>query len=151
MHDKGFMESPRRPDLRVEETLGEVRRSRAWTRAAEVGAVPVLRSVACAFAEDSGVQEPALGALRLALSEAITNGVQHGYREPGASGAVTVAVDVHDDWLRVVVYDEGSGFAPRLDSPGLGVGLPILAEVTDTLEIVRGDPVGTEVRMTFRR
>ena len=46
--------------------------------------------------------------------------------------------------------DDGCGMTPRLDSPGLGVGLPFIAHTTDTLEIEPGDSGGTRLRMSFR-
>jgi serine/threonine-protein kinase RsbW len=48
-----------------------------------------------------------------------------------------------------VIADEGDGLAPRTDSPGLGLGLPIMAHVTERFEIVSG-PDGTEVHLAFR-
>ena len=39
---------------------------------------------------------------------------------------------------------------PRLDSPGLGVGLPLIADTTDTLDIDNSPRGGTVLRMTFR-
>jgi len=49
----------------------------------------------------------------------------------------------------VTVRDHGSGMAPRVDSPGLGVGLPVMAAIADALEIDTPDGAGTIVRMTF--
>ena len=57
---------------------------------------------------------------------------------------------VRDDEIRVVVSDDGLGMLPRLDSPGLGVGLPFIAETTDSLDIVSGEGGGTVLRMSFR-
>jgi hypothetical protein len=39
--------------------------------------------------------------------------------------------------------------APRVDSPGLGVGLPVMAAIADALEIDTPEGAGTVVRMTF--
>ena len=39
------------------------------------------------------------------------------------------------DSLLVEVSDDGCGMMPRLDSPGLGVGLPFIADTADTLDI----------------
>ena len=45
--------------------------------------------------------------------------------------------------LVVDVRDNGRGMVPRLDSPGLGLGLPLIAQLTDVLEILdRGDRPG---------
>ncbi len=47
--------------------------------------------------------------------------------------------------------DTGSGMAPRPDSPGLGLGLPVIAHATDSYDIEQpGDaPGGTSIRMHF--
>jgi hypothetical protein len=37
---------------------------------------------------------------------------------------------------------------PRTDSPGLGLGLSVMATVTDRIEILEADP-GTQVRLAF--
>ena len=39
---------------------------------------------------------------------------------------------------------------PRPDSPGLGLGLPLIATLTESLELGTGEDDATEVRMTFR-
>ena len=51
--------------------------------------------------------------------------------------------------LRVSVADEGSGFQPLRDSPGLGLGLAIIAQLTDSLELLQGDGGGIRVVMRF--
>jgi serine/threonine-protein kinase RsbW/stage II sporulation protein AB (anti-sigma F factor) len=86
--------------------------------------------------------------VKLALSEAVTNAVQHAYvaRPPGP---VRVAAWLREDCLIVEVCDDGSGMMPRLDSPGLGVGLPFIADTADTLEILTSPRGGTRLRMTF--
>ena len=37
---------------------------------------------------------------------------------------------------------------PRADSPGLGLGLPLMAHLADAVDIVRTSP-GTEIHLTF--
>jgi serine/threonine-protein kinase RsbW/stage II sporulation protein AB (anti-sigma F factor) len=49
----------------------------------------------------------------------------------------------------VTVRDHGAGLTPRVDSPGLGVGLPVMAAIADALEIDTPAGAGTIVRMTF--
>jgi serine/threonine-protein kinase RsbW/stage II sporulation protein AB (anti-sigma F factor) len=39
---------------------------------------------------------------------------------------------------------------PRPDSPGLGLGLPLIATLAETLELGRSPDDRTEVRMTFK-
>ena len=55
-----------------------------------------------------------------------------------------------DGRLTVVVADEGRGMLPRPDSPGLGLGLPLIATLAESLELGTGADDETEVRMTFR-
>jgi len=61
-----------------------------------------------------------------------------------------IAASVVDTRLLVAVRDEGRGMLPRPDSPGLGLGLPLIATLTETLELGRSPDDRTEIRMTFR-
>jgi serine/threonine-protein kinase RsbW len=47
-----------------------------------------------------------------------------------------------------VIADTGRGLAPRSDSPGLGLGLPLMAHLADTIDVVSQVP-GTEIHLTF--
>ena len=92
-----------------------------------------------------------LAAVELAVSEAVAKAVVHAYRdrEPGEPpGRVSVTVAVEPTDVRVVVADDGVGMIPRDDSPGLGIGLRLIAELCDELLIVEGD-AGTRVHMRF--
>ncbi len=112
--------------------------------------VPTLRSAVAEFARAAGVRDPQVDAVKLAVSEAVTNAVMHAYVEADEPGEVRVRGCLREDRVIVVVSDDGIGMMPRLDSPGLGVGLPFIAENADTLDIGRTDAGGTELRMTFR-
>ena len=87
-------------------------------------------------------------AARLAVSEAVSNVVVHSYRDTGP-GAFTVSVEWTGDELRVTVRDEGCGMAPRMDSPGAGLGLPLIASLTERFSVTAPPGGGTEVCMTF--
>ena len=84
----------------------------------------------------------------LATSEAVTNVVLHAYPAPDASGSIEVVAAVVPDEVWVIVADRGAGMTPRTASPGLGLGLAIIAQVADELELLRRD-VGLELRMRF--
>jgi serine/threonine-protein kinase RsbW len=119
---------------------------RSWPASAEhVGAA---RRVVSAAARQAGADDPVLDAVRLAVSEAVSNAVVHGYRGT-ASGAFTVAVEWEPDELRVAVRDEGCGMQPRADSPGAGLGLPLIASLAETFSVTAPPDGGTEVCMTF--
>ena len=94
---------------------------------------------------------PELGnAIRLAVGEALTNVVMHAYVgiEPGRM-TVEAWVDDHEH-LVVRVFDEGHGLIPRTDSPGLGLGLGLMAQLSDDFRIANreGTP-GTTVSLRF--
>ena len=90
-----------------------------------------------------------LEALRLAVGEACTNVVVHAYRDQDAPGSVHVRAIAGDNGLVVEVSDDGCGPSPRGDSPGLGLGLPLMAQLSRELEITGREPRGTKVRMVF--
>lgn len=107
----------------------------------------MARSALRAFLLARGVDPPAFSDVLLALSEVVTNAVVHGYRE--ATGEVAIAADHRGDTLLLSVADEGTGMAPRHDSPGLGLGLPLVTRVAEQVEIEAPDGGGTHVTMSF--
>jgi anti-sigma regulatory factor (Ser/Thr protein kinase) len=111
--------------------------------------VPALRGAIAEFVIAAGVREPLLTSVKLAVSEAVTNAVLHAYVGAVRPGAVRVAAWLEKDSLLVEVSDDGGGMMPRLDSPGLGVGLPFIADTADTLDISSSPRGGAHLRMTF--
>ena len=110
--------------------------------------VAIVRHVLGGVGDALGVDPEVLADLRLAVSEACANVVVHAY--PGEEeGLLDLLVDARDGGVEVIVRDQGGGMAPRADSPGLGVGLPLMASLALTLELTNGPNGGTEVRMTF--
>ena len=96
----------------------------------------------------AGAQEAVREAARLAVSEAVSNVVVHSYRDTG-DGAFTLSVEWSGDELRVTVRDQGCGMAPRMDSPGAGLGLPLIASLAESFSVTAPPGGGTEVCMTF--
>jgi serine/threonine-protein kinase RsbW len=112
--------------------------------------VPVARSVLTRFAEREGASQAVRSALALAVTEVCTNVVTHAYADRDAPGELEVRACVAEAVLVVQVADEGRGMVPRVDSPGLGLGLPLIAEMTDVFEILaRPDRRGVVLRMHF--
>jgi serine/threonine-protein kinase RsbW len=109
--------------------------------------VAVVRHALGGFGDALDVPDQALADIKLAVTEACTNVVVHAY--PDGEGPLGVSAWVRDEQLTVVVHDEGRGMLPRPDSPGLGLGLPLIATLADTLELGSGNGERTEVRMTF--
>jgi len=125
--------------------------SASWTAPASAASVAELRQAVVDFAYEHGVPEPCLSDIRLAVSEAVSNAVVHAFRGR-ADGTVAASVTIGaSEWVEVRVTDDGSGMAPRNDSPGLGLGLPLIRHLTDQFEH-RQPPgrVGTELWMRFR-
>ena len=81
----------------------------------------------------------------------MTNAVIHAFRDRRFAGIVTVRVAIHTDELIVIVSDDGIGFAPRSDSPGLGLGIPTIAAMTTSMSIAAAADGGTEICMAFAR
>lgn len=113
-------------------------------------AVARLRTDVVKHARDLGVDREVCEALRLAVSEALTNIVVHAYvdREPGDM-ILEAWRDEHDQ-LAVLISDEGSGLVPRASSPGLGLGIGIMAQMADGFGISnREGAPGTIVSLRF--
>jgi anti-sigma regulatory factor (Ser/Thr protein kinase) len=110
--------------------------------------VAVVRHAFGGLAEALAVDDQTLADIKLAVTEACTNVVIHAY-EPDENGALEVDATIRDRRLRVVIRDRGRGIVPRPDSPGLGLGLPLIATLAETLELGKDEDDNTEVRMTF--
>jgi serine/threonine-protein kinase RsbW/stage II sporulation protein AB (anti-sigma F factor) len=115
---------------------------------AEPASVPALRGDVAAFVRAAGIGDPLLSAVKLAVSEAVTNAVVHAY-VGSRPGPVHVVAWFEQDCLLVEVSDDGGGMMPRLDSPGLGIGLPFIADTADSLDITSSSHGGAQLRMRF--
>jgi serine/threonine-protein kinase RsbW/stage II sporulation protein AB (anti-sigma F factor) len=125
--------------------------SSTWTAPATPESVPALRARAMSYAHEQRVAEPPIGDLKLALCEAISNAVVHAFRNQ-APGTITVsvAVDPSANEVKAVVIDDGCGMRPNPDSPGLGLGMPLIGALADSMEVRLPETGhGTEVCMTF--
>jgi anti-sigma regulatory factor (Ser/Thr protein kinase) len=110
--------------------------------------VGVVRHVLGGIAEALALDGELLEDIRLAVSEACANAVVHAYSD-ATGGLMDVDVTADPGTLLVSVRDHGSGMAPRTDSPGLGVGLPLIASLAESMELLTPPGGGTEVRMRF--
>jgi serine/threonine-protein kinase RsbW len=112
--------------------------------------IGALRASVVGYAHDRGASRQECEHIALAVSEALSNSVLHAYVGRPEPGPVTVEVWSDERAIIVVVTDEGSGMVPRLDSPGLGIGLPLIAQMSDHLDIEdRDGQPGVRLRMTF--
>jgi len=111
--------------------------------------VGAVRSALVAFAHGHGIAERIVDAVALAASEAATNVVLHAYAAAGAEGSIEVTAALAGTELWVIVTDAGSGLQPHRESPGLGLGLAIIARVADGVDLIELASGGLEVRMRF--
>ncbi|UGS36781.1 ATP-binding protein [Capillimicrobium parvum] len=98
-------------------------------------------------------QNRMIGDIAQAVSEACNNAVVHAYRTGDRSPdrkAFRVVAERNGTAVSVTVSDDGDGMAPRSDSPGLGLGLPLIVTLSDDVEISPPSlGTGTVVAMRF--
>jgi len=119
----------------------------AWPAVA--ASVSQARRAVVDHATTLGATAAALAAIELAVSEAVTNAVQHAYAGAREPGHVKVSAAPADGALVVIVADEGNGMRPRPDSPGLGLGLPLISQMTQSFEVHQPPRGGTLLSMRF--
>jgi anti-sigma regulatory factor (Ser/Thr protein kinase) len=85
----------------------------------------------------------------LAVSEAITNAVIHGYRGD-QKGVVEVEAQADSGGLTIMVTDRGVGMSPNREGAGLGLGVPLMVRFADTVTFDAVADGGTRVTMRFK-
>lgn len=120
--------------------------------AATAASVGEARRAVGAYCAEHGAERGLTDRVLLSVSEAVTNALVHAYRdfdEP-ARGRIELEARRSVAALVVIVRDFGCGMRPRLDSPGLGLGLPLIAAATSSLQIhTRPGGGRTEISMEF--
>jgi anti-sigma regulatory factor (Ser/Thr protein kinase) len=115
--------------------------------------IGTVRRAMAEFAAAAGAGTATLAEVRLAVSEAVTNAVRHAYGDGARPGEIRATARVQGSGaarrLVLTISDDGPGVRPRTDSPGLGLGLPLISQMTDSVDIVNDEP-GATIRMGFR-
>lgn len=110
--------------------------------------IPLARGAVVDFGRAAGLAGEPLDRLRLAVTEAVTNAVLHGFETD--AGHVQVTAALADDELWLLVADDGCGFLhATAGARGLGWGLALIADACEDFEIVERAGGGTELRMRF--
>lgn len=109
--------------------------------------VAVVRHAMGGIGDVLNVDDQILSDIKLAVTEACTNVVVHAY--PDGEGSMGLRASLSPEQVAIVIHDRGRGIVPRADSPGLGLGLPLIATLAESLELGTGADEETEVRMTF--
>jgi serine/threonine-protein kinase RsbW len=112
--------------------------------------VIVVRQAIAGLAEALGVGPQRIADLKTVVSEACNNVVLHAYYE-GKPGPLCVIAEPGDDELVLRVADEGHGFRPRPHEgeASLGLGLPLIAALSDTFEISSASGKGSQTTIHF--
>jgi serine/threonine-protein kinase RsbW len=113
--------------------------------------VGVVRQALAGVADALDFDASVLADMKMAVTEACTNVVVHAYDDAG-DGMLEVEMLAGEDGLTIVVRDHGAGIQPRparSGAPALGLGLPLIAALSDAFELRGSAGMGTEVRMTF--
>lgn len=123
--------------------------ARTFTFEAVAESIGQARHALASLAASSGACEEDVERVRLAVSEAVSNSVIHGYGME-RHGTVTLTAKVLGDELSVVVADQGCGFGRARASEGLGLGLAVITQLCDSLNVITGSSGGTYLEMRFR-
>jgi anti-sigma regulatory factor (Ser/Thr protein kinase)/PAS domain-containing protein len=120
----------------------------AWTLPAEPGSVSAIRNGMRDFAAAHGAPARVVADIALAVSELVTNAIMHGFvdRPPGT---IRAEASAGLEELVIVVSDDGRGMQPRSDSPGLGLGLPLIGQLATTVDLRQSAGGGAELCVTF--
>ena len=101
--------------------------------------ITLVRLALSGLARLRPLDEETLGDLKLAVTEACSNSVRHGYGN-GQEGTVQVSYELLEDRLVVEVEDDGPGFDPNRpggkgeDLTEGGLGIAIIKAVADEFE-----------------
>jgi serine/threonine-protein kinase RsbW len=134
-------------------------RGRALAVDASLAAIPAVREFVLGAARELGFAEAGLPAVELAVDEAVTNVVVHGYR--GEPGPLEVAVERDGDRLVVRVRDRAPPFDPaRAPAPDLtsplderpvgGLGVHLIRQAVDEMRHRTPEGGGNELTLVKR-
>lgn len=109
-----------------------------------------LRNAVWRHALELGASEELGQSIRLAVGEALTNVVMHAY-VGGNPGTMLVQAWLDEgEHFNVKILDEGHGLIPRTDSPGLGLGMGLMAQMSDDFRVANREGTrGTTVSLRF--
>lgn len=117
--------------------------------------VGIARVVAAAFAAQLDFTLSTLEEIKVAISEAVSNAVIHGYKNTG-EGTVSITLRLYTAAIEIIIIDEGCGIADieqarkpafSSDPERMGLGFVFMESFMDQLEVWSQLNKGTKVRM----
>jgi serine/threonine-protein kinase RsbW len=112
--------------------------------------VIVVRQAVAGLGEALGLPPHRLDDLKTVVSEACNNVILHAYDDE--DGAIKVSASSDGNALEVSVSDAGGGFRPETgadEERSLGLGLPLIASLSDSFSISGAAGVGTTMTVRF--
>jgi serine/threonine-protein kinase RsbW len=111
--------------------------------------VMVVRQAVAGVGEALSLSGSRIADLKTVVTEACNNVVLHAY--DGDPGPLEVTAEPRSGELEVQVADEGKGFRPRANQgdESLGLGLPLIAALSDSFEISGGAGQGSRTTIRF--
>jgi len=112
--------------------------------------VLVVRQAVAGLGEALGLSEQRIADLKTVTTEACNNVVLHAY--DGVPGPLDVVATPTDEHLEIEIADHGHGFRPRASETGestLGLGLPLIAALSDSFEVSGEAGAGSRTTMRF--
>jgi serine/threonine-protein kinase RsbW len=112
--------------------------------------VLVVRQAVAGLGEAIGLPQQRIDDLKTVVTEACNNVVLHAYDD--GPGPLEVTAEAGEGEMAVIVADRGHGFEPRPNPAGeasLGLGLPLIASLSDSFEISGGAEEGTRTTIRF--
>jgi serine/threonine-protein kinase RsbW len=111
--------------------------------------VMVVRQAVAGLGEALGLASPRIADLKTVVTEACNNVVLHAY--DGDAGPLLVTAEPREGELEIEIADEGHGFRPRAHEgeASLGLGLPLIAALSDSFEISGGAGQGSKTTIRF--
>ncbi len=113
--------------------------------------VIVVRQAVAGLGEALGIPSQRVDDLKTVVTEACNNVVLHAYDEAD-EGPLEVSAAAGDGEVVVEVRDRGNGFQPSSsvgDELSLGLGLPLIAALSDSFEISGAAGKGTRMTVHF--
>ncbi len=113
--------------------------------------VIVVRQAVAGLGEALGLPGQRVDDLKTVVTEACNNVVVHAYADD-EDGPMIVSAEADDRAVSLTVSDRGRGFRPRAseeDIASLGIGLPLIASLSDSFQIKGGAGAGTSTVASF--
>lgn len=124
---------------------------------AEAEFVGIVRLAVSGIASRMGFGVGDIEDIKVAVSEACTNVVQHAYRDTVGPGSITVEALLRKDHLDLIIEDGGLGFnyeshqtgsaSETATSPAGGLGITFMKTLMDEVHYAHNEPHGTRVHL----